>query len=634
MVITFIILAVTIVMFMASSLKPDIVAMLSVLALLVAGVITVNQALSGFSNSTVIMIAALFIVGEGLSRTGVTAWISVQLLRIAGNSQVRLLIVMMIGTAVLSAFMSNTGTVAALLPAIVAAAWSINSVPSKLLIPLAFAANMGGLLTLTGTPPNLVVSDTLAAAGLRPFGFFEFSLIGLPLLVVGIAYTVLVGQRMLPHVTSGDRPVDLASALGTMAQTYALPGELYRVRVRHGSPLAGKTLAQTNLRREYGISVIQVDHPAMLQRLQSKEYRQRPIKDYLTKLPPFTEPQLAGPETTLETNDVLLVQGSPQAIEAGILRLNLALQPPDDNAPALTDTLLSTEIGVAEVLLTPRSEYIGQTIESSRFAGKFGVQVLGLQGADTSRPLTTTPLSFGNTLLVRGPWRAIANLANERRNFVVVGSPEEMARQIPVLGYPAYVALFALAGMVALMVTGWTSSVIATVLAAMVMILGGCLTPAEAYRSINLGTVVLIAAMMPMSTALQATGGAQFLATGLVNTLGTMHPLVLMAGVFLLTAGFSQVISNTATVVLMAPVVLQTAQELQLSPHAMLMVVAVAASAAFLTPIATPVNTLVFHPGGYKFGDFIRQGLPMLIIFLTLCLAIIPLVWPLYNYPR
>ena len=632
MTITFVILAVTIILFVAGSLKPDIVAMLSVLALLAVGVIDVNRALSGFSNSTVIMIAALFIVGEGLSRTGVTAWISVQLLRIAGSSQIRLLVVMMVGTALLSAFMSNTGTVAALLPAIVAAAWSINSVPSKLLIPLAFAANMGGLLTLTGTPPNIVVSDTLAEAGLRPFGFFEFSLIGLPLLLAGIAYIIFWGQKMLPQVTSGSRPVDLTSAMGEMTEAYALSEKLYRVRVRHGSPLDGKTLAQLNLRREHDISVLQAEHPAVLARIQSKEYRRKPVRQQLTELQAPHEPAaVAGPDTLLRVDDVLIVQATAEAIEQGMVRLKLALQSPDDNDAELTDALLSTEVGLAEVLITPRSEYIGHTVENSQFATKFDIQVLGLQRSDKSVPLLKTKLSFGDSLLVRGTWQAIGRLKQEARNFVVVGSPDEMARQIPVLGPSAFVALFALVGMVVLMVTGWTSTVIATILAGMVMVLGGCLTPSEAYRSINLGTVVLIAAMMPMSTALEVTGGAEFLANGLVDTLGALHPLVLMAGVFLLTTGFSQVISNTATVVLMAPIVLQAAQELQVSPHSMLMVVAVAASAAFLTPIASPVNTLVFTPGGYSFGDFTKVGLPLVVIFLIMSLILIPLIWPLYG---
>jgi di/tricarboxylate transporter len=630
MIITFAILAITILLFVWGRLKPDIVALLSVLALLAAGILTVGQALAGFSNSTVIMIAALFVVGEGLSRTGVTAWISGQLLHIAGSSQTRLLVVMMIGTALLSAFMSNTGTVAALLPAVVAAAWSIRSVPSKLLIPLAFAANIGGLLTLTGTPPNIVVADTLSEAGLRPFGFFEYSLIGLPLLVVGIAYMVFVGERLLPSNTSGERPPDLATSLGEWADAYALEGDLFRLRVRRGSPLAGKTLAETRLRKAHGISVLGVDRGNIQQRISDPIFRQQPIADRLQDLQQMEAPPVPGPNTKLHENDVLLVKAEQEAVNQAMQRFKLAVQPAGD-APerSLVGTLLNIEVGLAEVLVTPRSEYIGQTLETGQFAQKYDVQVLSIKHDRAPASLQSARLAFGDSLLVRGTWHAISRLKREQRNFVVVGSPEAMATQVPELGIHGFIAVVALAGMVVLMVTGWTSTVVATILAALVMILSGCLSPSEAYRSISLGTVILVAAMLPMSTALEITGGAEFLANGLVETLGQLHPLVLMAGVFLLTTGFSQVISNTATVVLMAPIVLQAAQDLQVSPHSMLMMVAVAASSAFLTPIASPVNTLVYNPGGYNFGHFMKVGLPLLILFLAISLLLVPIIWPL-----
>jgi di/tricarboxylate transporter len=630
MLLTFLILAITVLLFVFSRLRADLVALLSLLALFLAGIITADQALAGFSNSTVILVAALFVVGEGLSRTGVTAWLGQQLLKQAGNSELRLLVVLLVGTALLSAFISNTGTVAMLLPAVVAAAWRIGSLPSKFLIPLAFAANLGGLLTLIGTPPNIVVSDTLANAGLEPFSFFEFSLIGIPLLAAALVTIILLGQRLLPARESGDRPVDLVESVGELADSYHLQGKLFQLRVRYSSSLVGKTLAEAALGRDYGVSVLRIEHPLGRASpiLSPLERRRQQVADQLERLQD-EEHLMPGPQTVIQAQDLLVVKGNPQAVERVMLDFNIGLQELPVEDADLAGLLLSHEVGIAEVLLTPRSEYIGRTIYESQLGDKFNVQVITLRRSDKVIPRQGSRLDFGDSLLVRGDWEAIERLRNEPRNFVVVGSPEAMAREVVELSSEAVVAVLALVGMVAMMITGVLPTVMAALIAGIVMILGGCLTVDGAYRAISWQTVILIAAMLPMSTALEVTGGAEAIAAGLVSTLGRLDPWLLLAGIFLLTAALSQVISNTATTILVAPIVLQAAQTLSISPQPLLMMVAVGASAAFLTPIASPVNTLVFTPGGYAFKDYVKLGLPLLLVVLLISLLLVPIIWPL-----
>lgn len=605
-------------------------ALLALLALYLTGIITTQQALAGFADSTVILVAALFVVGEGLSRTGVTAWLGQQLLGQAGSSEVRLLVVLMLGTALLSAFISNTGTVAMLLPAVVAASWRIGSMPSRFLIPLAFAANLGGLLTLIGTAPNIVVSDTLGSAGFEGFGFFEFSLIGMPLLAATLLFMVFLGRRLLPARESGDRPVDLTEAMGEMAESYRLQGKLFQLRVRLGSGLVGKTLAEAALGRDYGISVLRIDRPvrANADYLSSLERGRQRVRSRLEHIQD-DEALLPGPDTLIHSQDRLIVKGNPDAVERALREFNLGIHELEAEEEELADLLLSHEVGMAEVLLSPRSVYIGRSISESNFADKFDVQVITLRRGDKLLPRQGTRLEFGDSLLVRGTWEAIERLRDEPRNFVVVGSPEAMARQVVELSSEAIVAVLALLGMVVMMITGVVPTVIAALITAVVMVLGGCVTMDGAYRSISWQTVVLIAAMLPMSTALEITGGAEFIASALVSTLGTLHPLFLLGGVFLLTTAFSQVVSNTATTVLVAPIVLQAATTLEASPEPLLMMVAVGASAAFLTPIASPVNTLVYAPGGYRFGDYSRVGLPLMLIVLALSLLLVPVIWPL-----
>ncbi|PID85793.1 MAG: SLC13 family permease [Chloroflexi bacterium] len=628
---TFLILAITIVLFIWGKIRSDLVAIISLLALFVGGILTTSDTLSGFSDSTVIMIAALFVVGEGLSRTGVTSWLSHQIIAFAGQNPIRVLIVLMAGTALLSAFISNTGTVATLLPAVVAISWSIGSLPSKLLIPLAFAANTGGLLTLTGTPPNIVVSDTLSSAGYEAFGYFEYAYIGVPLLLVAIVYMVTVGQRLLPARETTDRPDDLESSMEDMADTFALEGKLFLAYINPGSTLVNKTLAESGLGRDYTISVLRIDQadPDTMPSLSRRQRRRQRILQQVDDLTP--EEDIPSAKSEIQAHDILTMKGSSTHIKQAAHDFNFEIEPINVGEAELSDILVTSEIGVAEVLITARSVYIGRTVNSTNFSEKFGVQVLSIRRGDKLVTRRDTNLKFGDALFVRGSWDNIDVLRNERRNFTVVGSPDDLARQVVELNSRAIIAVLALVGMVVMMAFNIVPSVFAALIAAAVMVLGNCLDMNHAYRAISWQSVVLIAAMIPMSVALQKTGGAELIANGLVSSLGSFGPLALMAGVFLLTTAFSQVINNTATAVLVAPIVLQAAEVSGISPYPLLMVVAISASTAFLTPIGTTTNLMVMTPAGYNFNDYIKVGLPLMILFLLVSLILVPLIWPFYN---
>ncbi len=628
MIVTFVILGLTIALFIWDKIRSDLVALMALLALYLLGILTTQQALAGFSDATVIMIAALFIVGEGLSRSGFTAWVSQQILALAGQSPRRLLVMVMLGAALLSAFISNTGTVATLLPAVIAIAWSVKSVPSKYLIPLAFAANAGGLLTLTGTPPNIIVANALSGAGYEPFSFFEFALVGAPLLAVTIGYMVVMGQRQLPQRESDEQPVDVDASMHEMADSFALHGKLYRLRVRADSPLAGQTLAEAALGRDFNVSVLRIETRPSSARpfLSSAEITRRQLQRTVEHIQ--TPQEIPTAATRLQVNDILLVKATPEAVQTAVQQRNLDLADSDIDESELADALVSHDIGVAEVLITPRSAYIGQSLQESRFTQKYGVQVMSIRRENKLVTRQGTRLNFGDALLVRGRWDNIELLRNENRNFVVVGQPEAMSRQIIELNRQAVIAVLALAAMVAMMVSGVVPTVMAALIAAVVMVLGGCLTPTQAYRTINWQSVVLIACMIPVSTALELTGGADLVANVLVSTLGSWGNLALLVGIFLLTTGFSQVISNTATAVLVAPIVLGTAAGLAVSPYPLMMTVAIGASTAFLTPIASTTNLMVMSSGGYTFKDFFKSGLPLVLLFLLVTLLLVPLLWP------
>jgi di/tricarboxylate transporter len=528
----------------------------------------------------------------------------------------------------------------------------VGSVPAKFLMPLSFAAITGGLLTMMGTPPNVVVSETLGNHGFAPYGFFDFAWVGVPLVFAVLIYMVTLGQRLLPDHTTGRKPLDLTTTLAELADAYSLHGKLFRLRILSTSPIAGKNLTTAALGRDYEISVLRVDHAPTVEpshdpgrtghKPNGKTLAPAPggvavavapinlrVASPLERLRTPDPVMLPTGSTVLRAGDVLLVRATAEIIARAAADLALVAEPVDESAAPLSQTLLSREVGLAELLVTPRCEFIGKRLSESRFADHYGVHVIGVRRHDQIAKRQQVQLDFGDSLLVRGDWNAITRLAEDRRNFVVTGSPEALESQVSSLSRHAWVALGAVLVMVLLMVFSLVPNVMAALIALLIMVLGRAVPVDQLYRAISWQSLVLIAGMIPMSIALQESGGAAYLVNLLVTTLGSGDPLLLLAGVFFITSALSQVISNTATTVLVAPLVMQAALSLGISPYPMLMMVAVGASTAFLTPIGTPTNLLVMAPGGYQFRHYTIVGLPIFLVFLGVALLVIPWVWPL-----
>jgi di/tricarboxylate transporter len=605
------ILIITIALFIWGKFTPDIIALLSMLSLFLFGILNLTETLSGFSNPTVIMIAALFIIGEGLSQTGWTALAGEKFIKMAGKSKTKLLLITTLGSGLLSGVVSNTGTVATLMPVTIASAWSIGTLPSKLLMPVAFGSNTGGLLTLTGTPPNIIVNNAMIESGLEGFSFFEFSLIGIPLLLITLLYFKFIGHRLLPDNKTNNKPVDISNTLHKWIEAYQVDGEYYRLRVRSVSPLLNTKLGDWDFENKYGVSILRIKrrHP---NRLKGKD--------------PYIE--LPTEDTEFLYHDIITVKGETQAINALMISLRLGLLPLKSITNELRTNLINREVGMTEILVTPQSSLVGKQIKSIRFFDRYNVQLMA--ASRNSKPLTEREITVraGDSFLIRGEWSAIDDLKKHHEHIVICGSPEGMVKTVTNITIKSYIALFALMLMIVLLVFKLVPGSIAALISAGIVLITGCVPMAKAYKGISWVSVIMIAAMIPMGVALQKTGTAELIANGLVNTLGALHPIVLLGGIFLLTTSFSQVINNSATAVLMAPIAILTANSLNLSAAPFMIIVAISASTAFLTPVGTTTNAMVMTAGGYKFMDYLKVGAPLLLLFLITSLILVPLFWP------
>lgn len=610
--ITFIILACSVILFMSNRVRADLVAVLALLTLVLTGVLDASEALVGFSNSVVIMIAGLFIVGAGILRTGLAQMAGNVLLRSSGDSEKKLFILLLVIVAFVGAFMSNTGTVALMLPIVVSVAISMKSSPAKFLIPLSYMASFSGLLTLIASPPNLIVSQQLVDQGFEKLGFFEITPIGVIGVIVGIIYLYAVRNILLPRGERKNSSKDEHRlSPKQLVVDYQLGGQLYRVTVPEGSSMIGKRLAQLKLPGTYQVYILKMER-------KSSEGM---------KLLPMTYQEMAGPNSIVQAKDILHIQGSMDNMEKLVKDFSLVLIEGDAEA----DDLVSKQLGMAEVLLTPHSSLINETVRSVSFREKYNLNILGInrRGEYVVKEMSKERLRFGDALLVQGSWDEIELLARETSDVVVVGQPKEHAGMAAANG-KAPIAGGIMLLMVALMILEVFPAVISVSIGAVLMIVTGCVRNMDdAYSKINWESIVLIAAMLPMATALEKTGGMVMLSEGIIQMLGGLGAIGVLAGIYFITMVFGQFISNTATAVLFAPIAMNAAISLDASPYTFLIAVAVASSMAFATPVASPTNALVMTAGGYRFFDFVKIGVPLQLVMFVVMMIAIPIFFPL-----
>lgn len=602
-----VIIVVAVVLFVWNRLPVVVVAMMVCLSLWATGILTLNQALSGFGDPAVIFIASLFVVSSGLEATGVTAWAGQLLIRGAGEeSRTRLLILMMSLVAVLTALISVNGAVAALLPVVVVTAVRLKRNSSQLLMPLVFAAHAGSMLALTGTPVNVLVSDAGFDAGIDGFGFLEFALVGVPLLAGTMAIIVLFGERLLPQRNGATMPADFSRHAKTLVEQYGLASGVYRMRIRASSPFVGAPPSAIDLAAYPGLQLVAIQEGEEAQPLRRQ---------------------------VVAESDHLLLRGDPEIVATFAADSHLSFRE-DEAVPGQgEETLFNRQSGLAEVVIPPRSGLIGQAVFPGMVTESGDLIILAVQraGALVEAPNNTDKasgiaLQAGDTMLLQGTWKAL-DVRLDDPDVLVVSSPELVRRQAVPMGPGAGQAVAILIGMVLLLATGIVPPAVSGLLAAGAIILSGIMTVEQSYRAIGWTTVILVGAMMPLSTAMVETGAARLMAEHLVAFVGDAGPIALLAGLFVLTAVLGQLISNTATALIVIPIGVAAATSMGVSPRPVLMSTAVAAAAAFLTPIATPTNLMVMGPGGYAFSDYWKLGLPLLIWFFVVSVFIVPLIW-------
>ena len=617
MLITLLILAASAAFFMSGKIRSDLVALCSLTLLLVFQILTPEEALSGFSNSVVVMMVGLFVVGGAIFQTGLAKKISAQLLRLAGQSELRLFLLVMIATSAIGAFVSNTGTVALMLPIVVSLALRANANPSRLLMPLAFAGSMGGMMTLIGTPPNLIIQDVLTHAGYEPLSFFSFLPVGILCVVTGTVVLLPLTKWFLSKKRKTDETAASGKSLSQLVQEYGLSDNLFRLQAVADSSINGQTIAELDVRRRYGLNILEVRRGESSQHRFLKTVTQR----------------LASADMVVQAGDIMYVQGNAADIERFTQDYRLKLTDGHTTEEANGGRLLDFyDIGIAEIVLMPSSNLINQRVKEAGFRDKFNVNVLGIRRKKEYllQDLGRERMHNGDVLLVQGAWQDIARLSREDEKWVVLGQPLEEAAKVT-LDYKAPVAAFIMLLMIGMMVFDFipVAPVTAVIIAALLMVLTGCFRNVEAaYKTINWETIMLFAGMLPMSIALEKTGASAYISSTLVSGLGAYGPLVLMAGIYFTTSLITLFISNTVTAVLMAPIALQSAVQIGVSPVPFLFAVTVAAIMCFASPFSTPPKALVMPAGQYSFMDYVKVGLPLQIIMGIVMIFALPLLFP------
>ena len=631
MTITLIILVVTVAMFIWGRVRADIVALTALAALLVLGILTPAEALAGFSSPIVIMMIGLFVVGGAIMQTGLAKLTGNKLMALSrGNETITFLLVMLV-TSFIGAFVSNTGTVALMMPIIMSIAAGSGMQSSRFLMPLAFAGSLGGMLTLIGTPPNLVIDEVLTAAGYQPLAFFSFFPVGIIVIAIGIIVLMPLSKIFLSK-SQGNKKKKNAKSLDDLVDEYRLLDNLHRyivpssrtsaARDENGNQLdiVGKTLKELSIQKKYGVSIIEIRN--------EKKSRLGLVKD--------VNQNMAKSSSTIQVHDTLYIIGDEQKMQHFAQDYGLR---------KMKDVKIDFyDLGLTEIVVMPTSNFAGLRIGEANLRKRFGINVLGVKRGSSSSSsseggrggseyitdnLIAAKLHVGDMLLVQGEWTNLAHLTADTSNWVVLDQPEKAADKV-LLDYKAPVAAAIMLLMIAMMVFDFipVAPVTAVIIAGLLTVFAGCFRNVEAaYKTINWESIVLIAAMMPMSTALEKTGASALVSQGLVDSLGAMGPTALLAGIYFTTSLMTMFISNTATAVLMAPIALVAAQQVGVSPYSFLFAVTLGASMCFASPFSTPPNALVMKAGGYTFMDYVKVGLPLQIIIGVVMTFVLPLLF-------
>lgn len=617
MVTTFVILLIAAVLFVHGKIRSDIVALCAMLALMVLNIITPEQALSGFSNSVVVMMVGLFIVGGAILKTGLAKIIGSKITLLAGNNETKLFILIMLVTSFIGAFVSNTGTVALMLPIVFSIAVSANVSPSRYLMPLAFASSMGGMMTLIGTPPNLVIVEELSKHGYNDIGFFSFTPVGLICIAVG-TIVLLPLSKLLSKRGELKKNSKKTQSSKELVKKYQLFDNLYRLHVQNESKIANRKVRDLNISEKYNLNILEIRRPSL-----SKTNRFMKTVDQ----------NMVGPNIEIKAGDILYVFGVFEDVEeyANDNKLEITeAQVTEYTGESASEKLSVRKIGIAEILLRSESKLINKTVKETNFRTNHSVNILGIQrkGKYILNNIKDIKLHDGDVLLIQGTWGHINLLSQETEEWVVVGQPMEEASKVT-LDYKAPVAAAIMVLMIVALVINVIPAVATVTIAAILMIFTGCFRNVEeAYKTINWESIILIAAMLPMSTALEKTGASELISTTLVSKLGEFGPTALLAGIYLTTSLLTMFINNTATAVLVAPIAFDAAMKMGLIPYPFLMAVTIGASMCFASPFSTPPNALVMNPGKYKFMDYVKVGLPLQIIIGIVMVLLLPLLFP------
>ena len=632
MTVTLIILVITVAMFIWGRVRADIVALTALAALLVLGILTPAEALAGFSSPIVIMMIGLFVVGGAIMQTGLAKLTGNKLMALSrGNETITFLLVMLV-TSFIGAFVSNTGTVALMMPIIMSLAAGSGMQSSRFLMPLAFAGSLGGMLTLIGTPPNLVIDEVLTEAGYQPLAFFSFFPVGIIVIAIGIIVLMPLSRIFLSK-SQGSKKKKNAKSLDDLVDEYRLLDNLHRfivpssrtsaARDENGNQLniVGKTLKELSIQKKYGVSIIEIRN--------EKKSRLGLVKD--------VNQNMAKSSSTIQVHDTLYIIGDEQKMQRFARDYGLR---------KMKDVKIDFyDLGLTEIVVMPTSNFVGLRIGEANLRKRFGINVLGVKRGSSSSSssseggrggseyitdnLIAAKLHVGDMLLVQGEWTNLAHLTADTSNWVVLDQPEKAADKV-LLDYKAPVAAAIMLLMIAMMVFDFipVAPVTAVIIAGLLTVFAGCFRNVEAaYKTINWESIVLIAAMMPMSTALEKTGASALVSQGLVDSLGAMGPTALLAGIYFTTSLMTMFISNTATAVLMAPIALVAAQQVGVSPYSFLFAVTLGASMCFASPFSTPPNALVMKAGGYTFMDYVKVGLPLQVIIGVVMTFVLPLLF-------